>query len=179
MEPYNKDRSCECCKDLGESPEPGSEMSPGRRKMLGVIVGIINVGIVGAVVGPVAGFVGAPIKHKSKKGWVRIASVAEIPDGRATEVRYTMRIADGYHVVDRQYSVYVRRDGDEFSCIDPACTHLGCRVDYQQDRDRFLCPCHGGVFDKDGLVVSGPPPRALIKHQVKVEDGEVLLHREV
>ncbi|MBN8690785.1 MAG: Rieske (2Fe-2S) protein [Armatimonadetes bacterium] len=154
-------------------------MSPGRRKMLGAIVAVINVGIVGAIVGPVMGFVTSPMNQRGKKGWVKIARIEEIPDGRATEIRYSMRTKDGYHVVDREYSIYVRRDGEQVMCIDPACTHLGCRVEYQVDRDRFLCPCHGGVFDKHGGVVSGPPPKGLIRHLVKVEGGNILLHREV
>jgi Rieske Fe-S protein len=35
----------------------------------------------------------------------------------------------------------------------------------------FYCPCHNGVFAKDGTVVSGPPPRPLDRFEVKIEDG--------
>ncbi|HMS55918.1 MAG TPA: Rieske (2Fe-2S) protein [Fimbriimonadaceae bacterium] len=178
METFNKERTCECCKGLGD-PKTTDQPAPARRTILGVLVGLINVGIIGAIVGPVVRFVVAPMNNRASKGWVSVARLEDLPEGRATEIRYSMNVQDGYHKVNREYSVYLRRDGDKVICLDPACTHLGCRVDYQPDRDRFLCPCHGGVFDKDGLVVSGPPPKQLIRHAVKVEGGKVHINREV
>ena len=38
-----------------------------------------------------------------------------------------------------------------------ACPHLGCKVHYDAAASRFVCPCHHGVFDKNGTAVSGPP----------------------
>lgn len=178
MEPFNNERTCECRNGIGNSDVP-AQKKPARRTILGVLVGLINIGIISAVVGPVVRFVTAPMNSRAKKGWIKVARLDELPEGRASEVRYSMKVQDGYHVVDREYSVYLRRDGSEVLCFDPACTHLGCRVDYQADRDRFLCPCHGGVFDKNGLVLSGPPPKQLIRHAVKVEGGNVLINREV
>jgi len=147
--------------------------------VLGAVVGVINLGIIAVVAGPVAGFLAAPLQHKGKKDWIAIAGFEDLPEQGAMEVNYAIRIADGYHVVDREYSVYLRREGETVVCLDPACTHLGCRVTYQAEYDRFLCPCHGGVFDYSGKVVSGPPPRPLETHQVKVEAGQVWLYREV
>lgn len=165
------DGNCEKCQT-----ESGNSS---RRSFLGAAVAVINLGIITVIAGPVIGFVGAPLQHRAKRDWIRIAELVDLPDEGATEVTYSIRIADGYHVVDRQYSVYLRREGESVLCIDPACTHLGCRVTYQAEHDRFLCPCHGGVFDQRGKVVSGPPPRALETHQVKVEAGQVWLYREV
>jgi Rieske Fe-S protein len=34
---------------------------------------------------------------------------------------------------------------------------------------RFRCPCHGGVFDAEGNVVEGPPPRPLDRVEVRVD----------
>jgi menaquinol-cytochrome c reductase iron-sulfur subunit len=41
------------------------------------------------------------------------------------------------------------------------CMHLGCPVRYVAAALRFICPCHGGVYDFRGLVASGPPVRPL------------------
>jgi Rieske Fe-S protein len=50
------------------------------------------------------------------------------------------------------------------------CTHLGCRIRWIADEGKFYCPCHNGIFDRDGTVLSGPPPRPLDRFEVKVEN---------
>jgi Rieske Fe-S protein len=56
--------------------------------------------------------------------------------------------------------------------ISTNCTHLGCKVYWEPDNVRFFCPCHNGVFDVNGGVVSGPPPRALDSYQVEVDEND-------
>ena len=51
-----------------------------------------------------------------------------------------------------------------FSAI---CTHLNCTVSYQPAENRIFCACHNGVYDDDGRVISGPPPRPLSKFYSK------------
>jgi Rieske Fe-S protein len=125
------------------------------------------------------GFLGAPLKHRTRPEWIPLAKLDDLPEGAAKEVTYSLKVKDGYHYVERKYSVYLRRIEDQVICLDPACTHLGCRVDYQAEYDRFLCPCHGGVFDNRGKVVSGPPPRALDQHRLRIQDGQIWILREV
>src|SRR5262249_20763434 len=57
-----------------------------------------------------------------------------------------------------------------------SCTHLGCRVHWQPKPRTFLCPCHMGIFDERGQVVSGPPPSALPQYQVSVGNENVFVH---
>lgn len=40
------------------------------------------------------------------------------------------------------------------------CPHLGCRVHFVPSENHYYCPCHAGVFDSDGVAVSGPPAQA-------------------
>lgn len=54
-----------------------------------------------------------------------------------------------------------------------ACTHLGCLVKWEAEGKRFVCPCHGGTFDAEGRVVSGPPAAALRKCLVEIK-GDVV-----
>jgi Rieske Fe-S protein len=75
----------------------------------------------------------------------------------------------------RGVPVQVVRDGERLRAISTVCPHLGCRVRWEGDKDRFFCPCHNGVFDREGRVVSGPPPRPLDRYEVEIVDGSVYL----
>jgi cytochrome b6-f complex iron-sulfur subunit len=41
--------------------------------------------------------------------------------------------------------------------------------------NRFICPCHAGIYDLEGNVLSGPPPKALIKLPVRVEGENIVI----
>ncbi len=70
-----------------------------------------------------------------------------------------------------------------FVAFDSLCTHLGCQVHFdrtlvagwESNPHQNFCPCHGGVFDPStGKVLGGPPPRALPKIKLEIEDqGEI------
>jgi quinol---cytochrome c reductase iron-sulfur subunit, bacillus type len=62
-----------------------------------------------------------------------------------------------------------------YVAISTRCAHLGCPVRYVQAAQRFICPCHGGVYEFDGKVGGGPPVRPLDRFKTKVENGRVLI----
>ncbi|HLM25643.1 MAG TPA: Rieske 2Fe-2S domain-containing protein [Thermoleophilaceae bacterium] len=57
--------------------------------------------------------------------------------------------------------------------ISTRCAHLGCPVRYIQASQRFVCPCHGGVYDSQGAVAGGPPVRPLDRFYNRVRNGRV------
>jgi len=57
--------------------------------------------------------------------------------------------------------------------ISTRCAHLGCPVRYIQASQRFVCPCHGGIYDSQGAVAGGPPVRPLDRFYNRVRDGRV------
>jgi Rieske Fe-S protein len=65
-----------------------------------------------------------------------------------------------------------------YRAISTTCTHLGCRVYWEPENNRFFCPCHDGVFDVNGNVTSGPPPAPLRQYKVEVESGAVYVVME-
>ena len=71
--------------------------------------------------------------------------------------------------------VIVIRTPQGFRAFSAICTHLGCIVGWDAGRRQIECPCHAGVFDINGRVVSGPPPRPLAELDVAVVNGEVLV----
>ncbi len=62
-----------------------------------------------------------------------------------------------------------------FLAFSKVCTHLGCLVKYDKERQIFICPCHAGVFDLEGNVISGPPPRPLEKFAVRVDGDNIVI----
>jgi menaquinol-cytochrome c reductase iron-sulfur subunit len=60
-----------------------------------------------------------------------------------------------------------------YVAISTRCAHLGCPVRYVQAAERFICPCHGGVYDFSGKVIGGPPVRPLDRFQTRVQGGQV------
>jgi cytochrome b6-f complex iron-sulfur subunit len=56
------------------------------------------------------------------------------------------------------------------------CTHLGCLYSWSDQGNKFVCPCHGSQFQKDGEFITGPAPRSLDRFVVQIVDqaGQVL-----
>jgi cytochrome b6-f complex iron-sulfur subunit len=67
------------------------------------------------------------------------------------------------------------RTPNEVKAFSAVCTHLGCLVDWDGRKREIMCPCHAGTFDINGRVVSGPPPKPLPEHAVKVIDGKIFV----
>jgi Rieske Fe-S protein len=57
--------------------------------------------------------------------------------------------------------VELRRTEQGVAARSLLCSHFGCTVAWHEERQAYLCPCHEGVYDGEGAVVSGPPPRGL------------------
>jgi len=62
-----------------------------------------------------------------------------------------------------------------FLAFSKVCTHLGCLVKYDKERQIFICPCHAGMFDLEGNVISGPPPSPLQKFAVRVDGDNIVI----
>ena len=60
-----------------------------------------------------------------------------------------------------------------YIAISTRCTHLGCPVRYIQASQKFVCPCHGGVYGYQGTVEGGPPVRPLDRFETRVANGRV------
>lgn len=60
-----------------------------------------------------------------------------------------------------------------YVAISTRCAHLGCPVRYIQASERFVCPCHGGVYGFEGQVEGGPPVRPLDRFYTRVRGGRV------
>jgi cytochrome b6-f complex iron-sulfur subunit len=62
-----------------------------------------------------------------------------------------------------------------FVAFSKVCTHLGCLVKFDKERQVFICPCHAGTFNLEGNVISGPPPKPLPKFTVREEGNNLVI----
>jgi len=58
--------------------------------------------------------------------------------------------------------------------LNAVCTHLGCVVPWNENENKFKCPCHGSQYAPDGHVIRGPAPRPLALAHVSDSDGKIL-----
>ena len=73
----------------------------------------------------------------------------------------------------------VRPEADgSVAAFDLRCTHAGCNVHWKEETGEFRCPCHGGVFDRGGNVVDGPPRRPLGRLRVERSEGRIIVFDE-
>ncbi len=70
-------------------------------------------------------------------------------------------------------AVLVRKRGGDLVAFSAVCTHLGCIVQWEKDKQDFLCPCHAGHYSTDGVVTAGPPPKPLKKIPFVVVGGNI------
>jgi cytochrome b6-f complex iron-sulfur subunit len=73
--------------------------------------------------------------------------------------------------IDRIYLIC--NDDGGMMAVSLQCTHLGCAVAWNEDKEEFECPCHASSFNKMGEVISPPAPRALDVYSLKIEGGMV------
>lgn len=124
----------------------------------------------------IAYIVGPAFPRKKDQDWTRLGSVKKVELDTPALFRVNITRNTGWLVEEEKIAVYVLTDnGRDFIAMSNICTHLGCRVRWITDKEIFLSPCHNGVFDREGNVISGPPPRPLDRYEVKIENNQLLI----
>ena len=148
-----------------------------RRSFLSAATWAIG-GFIGLALGipTISYLVGPATKKTESENWIRLGSISKIEIGIPTLFKAKIQRQTGWIMNDEEVSVYVlTNNGRDFIAMSNVCTHLGCRVRWIAEKDNFFCPCHNAVFDKNGIVVDGPPPRPLDKYQTKVEEASLFV----
>ena len=100
--------------------------------------------------------------------------VDDFPIGSTVSVTFDDASPLPWSGVTARTAAWLRReDAASFTAFAVNCTHLGCPVRWFENAGLFLCPCHGGVFNRDGSVAAGPPPKPLTRYPVRVRGGRV------
>jgi len=143
-----------------------------RRQFMSAAITAIGSLISAAVGVPAIAYIVGPALKKQTDDWVRLGALGKVEVGSPTLFKTTVERQTGWINAQMEISAYVlTEDGQTFIAMSSICTHLGCRVRWVPDQGKFFCPCHAGVYSKDGSVISGPPPRPLDRFETKIENG--------
>lgn len=148
-----------------------------RRNFLSIATWAIG-GFISFILGipAVAYLVGPATRKTETESWIRLGSTSKIEIGVPSLFKTKIRRQTGWITNEEELSVYVLTDnGRDFVALSNICTHLGCRVRWIADKKIYFCPCHNGVFDINGNVLDGPPPRPLDRYQTKVEEASLFI----
>jgi cytochrome b6-f complex iron-sulfur subunit len=132
----------------------------GRRIFLGTSLGALAAASVAAVLYPVFRYL-SPVAGAGSVAKITFSD-KDLQEGDARFFEFAGSSA-----------VLVRKSGGELVAFSAVCTHLGCIVQWEKQKQSFLCPCHAGLYSADGKVVSGPPPKPLARIPLAVANGVI------
>jgi Rieske Fe-S protein len=156
-----------------------------RRRFMTATVHVSGAIATSAFLLPAVGFAFGPVFEEHKQPWQDVGPVGEFPDD--TYIPKVIQISEGIGETGKS-TVYIRKhneaiDGpqrdqyDAFVALSTRCMHLGCPIRFVQAAERFICPCHGGVYDFVGRVDGGPPVRPLDRFYTRVRGGRLEIGR--
>lgn len=97
------------------------------------------------------------------KGWIRVAALAEVPEGATRLVEVNGNAVCLYNL------------GGRICATQDACTHAEASLaDGFIDGDVIECPLHQATFDiRTGKVLNPPATEDLLVYSVQVENDEI------
>lgn len=152
-----------------------------RRRFMNVTAQTGGIMAVVAFTLPALGFAIGPIFSREPFEWQPIGPPADFT--RDTYITRIVTIVPGLGEVGKS-TAYVRARNpaidtepedkyNQFVAISSRCMHLGCPVRFTAAAARFICPCHGGVYNFRGIPTGGPPVRPLDRFYTRVNNGLV------
>lgn len=163
--------------DTGPPPRkcvPEQPASATRRRFLGWLSGALA-GLTAVLAGvPAVGFLFSPVIRREPSIWRPVGALEDFEVGDTVLVRYLDSQPLPWAGFAGRSAAWLRRESAaSFTAFSMYCTHAGCPVTWTAGAGLFMCPCHGGVFHRDGSVASGPPRRPLDRLMVRVREGQV------
>ncbi len=146
---------------------------PRRRVLRAFVNG--TVAVIGAALAGVVGRFAVTPRSVSTAQWLRAVPLADLDPGKPKPIVVAVPRQDGWSRTRANETVFLVWDGlTGVRAMSATCTHLGCRVRWDDGGQKFKCPCHGGEYDVNGRVRSGPPPRPLTTVEARITDeGDV------
>jgi menaquinol-cytochrome c reductase iron-sulfur subunit len=152
-----------------------------RRRLMDLTVNGAGAITVAAIALPALGFALGPLFSRIPFAWQPIGTPSDFPND--TYVTKVITIVPGIgeagksiaYVRGRNPSIDTEPEDqyNHFVALSSRCMHLGCPVRFTPAAGRFICPCHGGVYDFRGIPTGGPPVRPLDHFYTRLNNGLV------
>lgn len=149
-----------------------------RNDFVKAMVGVLGT-IMGVVVGlPAIGYLVGPfLKIRPSDAWIPLGPLENYPVGTPTPFNFTRTKINGWERTTNSYGVYVYRKTDSETIVfSNVCTHLACRVKWEDENRVYHCPCHDARFGSEGEIIEGPQNRPMDRYEHKIEDGTLMIH---
>jgi cytochrome b6-f complex iron-sulfur subunit len=127
-----------------------------------ILLAFSTVAAAGGILTPIIAYLWPPKQGGSAAGGrIAVASTADLAPGKGQVFSVNNK------------PVLVVNTPDGFKALSATCTHLGCIVAWNEQRQVIACPCHDAFFNTNGAVISGPPPAPLPQLRVQVEGDQI------
>lgn len=107
---------------------------------------------------------------------IRVAAPDDVKFGKPLRVTMFGQRRDGWMRTDRMKlgtAWLVRTAEGRVRAFSTVCPHLGCGIDWDDQAERFDCPCHKSGFGLDGRCLFGPAPRGLDELEVVASERDI------
>ena len=143
-----------------EKPQVEEKTKVNRREFLNM-AWLASLGFLTLSLGGVTYLFSIPrFKEGEFGGLVTLGTVSELPDADDPP--------ENFPKVKFWYS----NSEEGITALYTVCTHLGCLYGWREQEDKFVCPCHGSQFEKDGQYIQGPAPRSLDRFATRAVDPD-------
>lgn len=128
---------------------------------------------------PLIGYFISPWWKEAPELWVQVCTLDQINSVEPVEFSVTFKRTDMPQPYDDVRGVFVIRQDAEILAFSNVCTHMGCAVRWLAWRQQILCPCHGGMYDRYGVLAGGPPSHSLRLYVSKVQNNALFIANRV
>ena len=151
-----------------------NKTNPSRRSFISLLPFGLLAGVFVSIGGAAFRFLRPRISAASDS-WLDVGAVSEMTGPQPLSRKIVAEHVAGWAITTEEHNVFVlpAKGNQVLSAI---CPHEGCEVAWEQNTDRFSCPCHESYFAADGSRLSGPARRGLDPLPMRVQDGKLQVH---
>ena len=134
--------------------------------MAGTVGAVVMVPAVITVLSPA-------LERKKGADWRPVGPMDDFPEDSITKATVRISRPDWASSLQEKGVFVSRVAGGDVIVFSMSCTDLSCPVSWDAGSGFFFCPCHGGIFGRDGRRMAGPPKKPLYRYATRVRNGVI------